>query len=619
MIQINDNGFFEIFPAIKTITESFEYQNAMLNKIVLTGKINALEIAENLFEFTEKTADTFADLQKKIIENLLEESKKLLQMKAELKAKSILSIFVKNLYELSKSIELLSNNKDVIDFLDGKISKEEIKKLLNEYKNSYSIYNEILILDKNKRVRANSNPKNKILKTKDEIIDKVFNSENYIQSYKKTDMFLFQKKSLFFAKRVIKDSKVIGAVVISLDLENEMKIVFDMILDKYDEASIIDGNGNILASNEFGIDVKSLKKINRIDMPIIANNRFNLKIKANNYKNYNINDLYVIISLKREDDINISLDSNETHDNIKQLTQINIRNPELKKLTDEAYSILEDLSDVIINGELIAAKSKQYILIPILDNLREVSFRVVKLIEVSISSLQKVISTSINNDVDSISKSIMFSILKIMYEAVNDIRWFSCDKILINELSSNTPNVEIIKEELSLLNRIYNNYYNIFVYDINGKVIAASKIGEDLEIEDKSSLNSMNNCFISEYKTSKFYNNNSTYIFYKSIIKDEKIVGGIGIVLDIKEFDEILDFEFDIKGFVLIVNKKREVITVKNTSKDIIMKLDSIELENGIIKDIEIDNKQYKIEVSHISKYREYENKNLFVIVAIEK
>jgi phosphate transport system substrate-binding protein len=39
MIKIDDNGLFQIFPAIETIATAFEYQNSMLNKIVLTGKI----------------------------------------------------------------------------------------------------------------------------------------------------------------------------------------------------------------------------------------------------------------------------------------------------------------------------------------------------------------------------------------------------------------------------------------------------------------------------------------------------------------------------------------------------------------------------------------------------
>jgi hypothetical protein len=75
----------------------------------------------------------------------------------------------------------------------------------------------------------------------------------------------------------------------------------------------------------------------------------------------------------------------------------------------------------------------------------------------------------------------------------------------------------------------------------------------------------------------------------------------------------------DAEGFALVVNKKREVISVTNAHKDIIEKLDNIELKDGIVEDIEMDDKNYKIAVSYFDKYREYENSDLFTIVAIEK
>jgi len=618
MIRIDDNGFFEIFPAIKTITEAFEYQNAMLNKIVLTGKINALEIAENLFDFTEQTADTFAILQEKLIENLLEENKKSIELKAKLKIESILAILIKNLYETSKNIELLSQNRDIIEFLNSNISKNEITRLLNEYVSKYSIYNEVLIISPDKKIKANINPKNKVLNTKDSIIDEVLASDTFLQAYKKTDMFIVQKKSLFFAKRVVDDEgNVKGAVVLFFDLENEMKNVFEKILSKNEEFYIVNKFSDIIASSEVGINNKFLKSINKTDKPVISKNRFNYKLKAKNYKDYSI-DYYGVISLQREADVNILIDSENGNHNIKQLMEINLKNKDLKKLTDEAYSILEDLSDVIINGELIAAKSKQYILIPILDNLREVSFKVVNLIEVSISSLQKVINSSFCDSARSISKFIMFSVLKNMYEITNDVRWWALNRTFINELSKKEPNVDILKNELLNINSVYSNYYNIFLYDSTGQVIATSK-SEISNIEDKAVLSNSgtNGFFISEFKVSKFYDNKPTYIFYSPIIKDKNIIGGIGVVFDINELNEILKYIMSEKGFALIVNKKREVIA--STSKNIMEKLSDIELKDGNIKDIEIDDVNYKIAVSYFDKYREYQNRDLFVIVGIEK
>ena len=624
MINIDDKGFFEIFPAVKTITQAFEYQNSMLNKIVLTGKINALEIAENLFEFTEKTAETFSNLQEQLIENLLEESRKSIDRKAELKLHSILDILMHNLYEFYKSVDLLSHNRDVIEFLKGNLSRNEIKSIISEYGNKYTSCIELLLISPNKHIRANCNPKNRVILTKDTIVDEALKTDNILYKYEKTDMLLIQKNPFFVVKRVTdEDGEVLGVVALFLNLKDEMERVFKEVLNLKESFFIVDKFNNILATTETGADKKMLKGINKLNKSIIKNGKYYFKSKIEKSDSrYDIPNLYGVISIKREADLNILNEETHTNNSIKHLTEINVKNRELKQLTDNAYSILEDLSDVIINGELIAAKSKQYILIPILDNLREVSFKVVKLIEVSISSLQKVINESISNDILSISKFIIFSVIKRLYNVSNDIRWLALNRTFIKQLSSKNMDVNLVKKELELISAIYDNYYNIFIYNNKGEIIASLKDGEGSLIEDRGVFSNLdkNKFFVSEFKPTKFYNNKSTYIFYGSIIDNNEVIGGIGIVFDIKIINNIIDSVFKSYGFALIINTKKEILAssihIEDKTMDVI---NSIELKDGVIKDIEIENKSYKLAVSYVNKYREYENRDLYSIVAIEK
>jgi len=193
MIKIDDNGLFQIFPAIESIATAFEYQNSMLNKIVLTGKINALNIAENLFEFTEKTAETFAELQTNLIENLLEENKKNIFNRAKSKAETAINILTKNLYQRVSDIEFLSKDDVIIDFLKGEVDKNEIEERLKEFQDKYSIYNEIMILNNKGLVRANLDKTNKVRIAKEELLLDALKSDSYIQAYKKTDLYIKQQ------------------------------------------------------------------------------------------------------------------------------------------------------------------------------------------------------------------------------------------------------------------------------------------------------------------------------------------------------------------------------------------------------------------------------------------
>jgi hypothetical protein len=583
----------------------------MLNKIVLTGKINALNIAENLFNFTEQTAQTFSELQNHLIENLLEENKKELLLKATSKAQVAIDTLNKSLYERIADIELLSRDNMVIDFLKTKISKQDIVNYLQQFIDKYSIYSEIIIFDKKGNVKANLNKTNKIRYSKDEVIQKALNSDEYLQDYRKTDMFIKERESLFFAKRV----EDLGVIVIFYKFKEEMSKIFDTLVTNGEVITIVDKYNNVLASSEKGIDKNFVKAVNKIGEYVISNNKFHVKVKIKPYEGYVAGDWYAITSFSKTQDINLINAFNEENMNSKGLAKIHLNNPELKKLADDGYAILEDLSDVIINGELIAAKSKQYILIPILDNLREVSFRVVKLIELSISNLQKIIDESLVSDVKGISGYIHNTLIRDIYERTNDIRWWAIAFI------KNLDN-----KELKFLNDLYPVYSDIFVYNTEGEIISISNnhnlIGEKIEHNYTNSNKDSNQYFVTPFQKTKLYNNQPTYVFYASIIKDDKVIGGIGAVFDIQnQFSKVLyHFMEDKNGYAFVVNSHKEIISSTNDEFGVLDILPfDIELKDGYVADIEYNNKLYKIGIKANGEYREYKNKEIYSIVMIEK
>lgn len=73
---MDSTKFLEIFPFIRNSVNLFDDQNRFLKKIILTGKICALEKAANLFLFTEKTIETFSTLKEELIPLLIRENLK---------------------------------------------------------------------------------------------------------------------------------------------------------------------------------------------------------------------------------------------------------------------------------------------------------------------------------------------------------------------------------------------------------------------------------------------------------------------------------------------------------------------------------------------------------------
>jgi hypothetical protein len=68
------NKLLDIFPFVKKTKEELEHENKLLKKVTLTGKINALNVTNTLFEFTDKTTEVFDELKIELVNALLNEN-----------------------------------------------------------------------------------------------------------------------------------------------------------------------------------------------------------------------------------------------------------------------------------------------------------------------------------------------------------------------------------------------------------------------------------------------------------------------------------------------------------------------------------------------------------------
>ncbi len=624
MIKVEDDGLFKIFPSVETISQTFEYQNILLNKIVLTGKINALDIAENLFNFTEQTAKTFSVLQTKLIESLLAENKKELLDKTKLKAKTAINTINDMLKKRMVDVELLSNDRVLIELLEGESDKHTASKRLQDFVNKYSIYDEVVVVDNNGKIRANANEANGAKFTKDEFLYKASQKEECLVVYGKTDIFPKQKESLYFIKVIKNNEKILGYVVAFFKFKDEMKAIFDALIEGRENIIIVSKNGDIIASSEKGVDKKVIQRVGRSKEYAIIKDRFYVQAKGDE-ENQGVG-WRCVVSYPKEQDLNLLAEFSEQKVDNKELAQIHLNNKELQKLADEGYEILEDLSDVIINGELIAAKSKQYILIPILDNLREVSFKVVKLIEISIDRLQKSIDKALVNYVVSLSKLTMDIIQRDLYEKGNNVRWWAVDLIVLQEMKKDTPDVSKIGAFLSEMNNIYPMYSSIFVFNAKKEIIASSNekhIGKTVPHNFSLNNKNGNKYYVSAFEDSELYDGKPTYIYYAPLVCDGRVVGGVGAVFDAEiVFEKMLTNSLcsTKPGFVLLVDKAKRVISSTSPKYKILSEfyIDGVELEDGFVGNIKIDNKSYKASVTQSVGYREYKNKDLYSVAFVE-
>ena len=608
-----------IFPFIKQTMLELEKQNKFLNKVTLTGKINALHVAANLFEFTDKTAIVFDELKIELINALLKENINKVTNELNFKAKTAIDILIRNLFERTADVGFFSTDSLIIDFLSSDtISKEEIQNHLKEYASKYSVYNEIVIFDTAGNATVNLNRDNALLSSSDPIIQEALHSDTYIEKYAYTNIFKAQKRTLLYAQKITHNGQNIGVLCLCFKFDDELRGIFEKLATNNDQIALLD-NSSILASNGLQKHLKYSEEpyqINKQGYVIVTT-------KASSYQGYSGVDSWFAASLHKANTAPVQIAPQEDEEQSKQKEpNLKLLSEELNLIIQKANAIIEDIADVIINGELIASKQKVYLLTPILDNLRNISTELLNSIKGSIRNLEDVVKEGLVHDVKMASHLAIDIMDRNLYERANDSRWWALTPLFKTQLAKEEPDREALHKTLLSINELYTVYTNIFLFDTTGKIISASHdtsiVGEILEdeyIQKTLSNKDSQKYFVSPFEKSSFYNNEATYIYSASIVNSGKTVGGIAVVFDaITEFEAMLNDSFPSsqEGFMLFCDRDKKVISSNNPDIPLSTTLDledcffQLQGKHAVSDFITFQKEEYVIASVLSQGYREY-------------
>ncbi len=573
----------DLFPFIQKNIHLFDAQNRFLKKIILTGKISALDKAANLFEFTERTIETFTNLKEELIPLLIHESLKKHTEELGSKAQISIDILIRNLFERTADVGFLATDESIISYLNNQKNADQLRKRLIEYTMKYSVYNEIIITDAEGNIRLNINKDNGLSSTNDPIIKTALQTDGYVEQYAHTDLFAAQPKTLLFAQRIIENQQAIGVLILCFRFDDEMERIFSSLLASDEHILFTDSKEIITSSMNFTISANEILRINTDSDYVYHNKNFFVSAKTKGYEGY-YGARWISIAFK----------------NIKKESSVSTTNTTLVKCTlddkiqailNKSDDVVEDLNDVIINGELIATKERVYVLTPILDNLRIVSSSILETIKETVAHLENTIVDGLTYDVQSSAKLAIDIMDRNLYERANDCRWWAMTPTFEEELSRDLPDIKRLCTVLLYINNLYTVYTNLFIYTSDLTIIAASNdqtvIGKNVTGEYAfKTLNNQNtqSYFVSNFESTPFYGNQSTYIYSATICMNGKILGGIGIVFDAyPQFQAMLNDSFPSskKGFSFFIDRKGFVIS---TTHPTIKPLDHIDLDDDIYR-----------------------------------
>lgn len=504
--------------------------------IVSTAETNSPPQAINIIKTLESTQKWFSNLEKQLLDNLAVENIKKISSELSFEAQVLVDILIRNLYERTADVWFLATDDDICKFLTwdkNQDSREKIEKRLNEYRDKYTVYDEIIILDTDWNVVANLNKNNEIIETKSTLLQKTIeNDADYLESFEKTDLINFTYKTpLLYSKKIINPEtwENLWALFLSFRFDDEMKRIFEKLTKKDDikVKILIDDNWFVLASSDeteipTWIKIQTLE--NNEDFWII---RFAWRDYLASTKETNWYQWYNWLWWKGQTMISIDSAFRELENNVLEnidpeilswvLKQSWIFCKDLGDIANQAEIIEKELKRIIWNWQIISSPTKDEIIdsneinnLDITNENKEVIFKIVEKFRDSVynihneifakfkSILEKVsltwettsktFKTSIDNlfetiissnlsEVENASKLAIDIMDRNLYERANDCRWWALNsdiRAILSKEKLEEFDFAKINEILEYINSLYTVYSRIFVYDKKWIVLNSS-------------------------------------------------------------------------------------------------------------------------------------------------
>lgn len=590
-----------------------------------------MDAAETLFAFMENTQIEFTTLQDDLIKNLIEENLNKLSNSVASRAQVIIDVLIRNLFERTADVGFLATDDDIIKFLQEPSasfeSKEFIKARLREYILKYSVYDDIIILDVKGEVVINFDDSNKLQHTFDPIFEQTLQGDfEFCELFRYSDLQAQKQRSLIYTAKITSDKTPLGVLCLCFHIEDEMRMIFERLKSSTMQFALLNSDGSVLSTND-KTNFSKLHVSNFSQNILYTNDALSCIASSKGYQGYKGQDWYGFAKADYKTSFK-SFDENFPI-TIAELEKTDVISKKLKEIKLKSEDIIDDLSDVVINGEIIASKRRSYSLNPILDNIRKVSEEINQNIKESIQSVYITVSQAYLNNLH-FKASLCLDIMdRNLYERANDCRWWALNttfRILLNE--QNQTDMSKITSILQYINSLYTVYTNLFIYDTSCTIIALSnKSKSDLigtkvsgEIYAKTLANTNSQAyFVSNFLPTPLYDHQKTYIYNASICNfDHKNIGGIGIVFDsTPQLEAILDDVLDFPNqTALFCEEDRGIIATSNKS---IFKIGDIfepikeyakTKEYNTSKIFQIDDKSYFIGIAKSLGYREYKRKD---------
>lgn len=661
LVKKHERTLLRAMPSVKECRTLLTRLDRQWSRATLTGKINCNRIAQTLIDFIITTQENFSALKQNLIDTLVMESTQKVILEISALSQVVIDILKRNLFERTADVGFLATDDDLVRFLQNGVNDQEavavIEERLLEYRNKYTVYDEIIVLDTNGTVCAHLDKNNPATHSRDPLLEETLAASEYVETYRKSDLTPKRDEVLIYSQAIKcpKTGIALGILCLVFDFAGEMKGIFKKLNQSSEDTilMILDEHGRAITSSNtahapigrryaFNID-EDFSIINIKGTSYLAKT-----VETKGYQGFFGLTWYGHV-LKRLDTAFTEEVNNDTMD-ADTIRSKAVFSGRLIQVEEASENVLSDLELVVQNGEIMAAKKciesnineqmEGRALPSILNEIKKIGDQVQNVFQSSTDGLLKLATSSRLSEVQFLAQLAIDIMDRNLYERANDCRWWALTSDFRRILEKDTIDAkdrDSMREILYYINSLYTVYTNLFVYDHNGKILSCSNSTEfDKEglspntryMAETLRLTDSQRYCVSNFDSTELYSENGnqrhSYIYNASITSltdSKKVLGGIGIVFDSSpEFLAMLKDTLprDGNGEILkdsegmFVELDGKIISSTNPNRKpgetINLPNEFKQLSSGqfISKLIEEDGKMFAVGCAHSDGYREY-------------
>lgn len=562
-LSMNLDDYLPYMRDVVRCEASLRELNLMWRVIEAMAEMNCGDDASGLLPMIAATRQGFERLERDLVDSLVRQRVDNVMAEVGTQARDVIDIVVRNLYERTADVGFLATDRELCEYVAGlRTDRDSAVERLRAYRDKYTVYQEIILLDTQGAVLAHIDPLSPIEGSRDPLIPATLASETHVETFRATDLRPGAGPALVYSQRMLhpQTQEVVGVLCLVFGFEDEMRGIFEA--RHRDDARynilLLDGDNRVLASADEAWIPRGVRvPVNRSGQPelcIHGGRKYLTQTYATQgYQGYPGPPGW-------QGQVMVPLDVAFTQIGAGILEKLDESIAEgllshAASFCPPLYEIIQTADTVrrvVWNGEVMAAGDQRDLrqLKSVLAQISDNGARSNQLFSGAIRDLYDAALAS-NLEAADFTTRLMVDLLdRNLYERANDCRWWAMTPELRRTLAQAHPtaaDLQQLNAILSHINGLYTVYTQLVVYDRHGRIVASSRpstpdghavIGTPIDataLAATLSLSHAQQYHVSGFEPSPLYQGQRTYTYHAAIrdLDDpSQVVGGIGIVFD---------------------------------------------------------------------------------------